>query len=135
MLSLFLLASSGFNAPMRPAVVGHNSPIMMSRFNGQIWGIDAKIAVFEEWDPEQPRTYDNFNPFERNEDGAQCDTNGCYPGSSRGYQPPNRPDTSWAIMQEEQKQMEVIKANPKYSITGRPGNYHMKWQDNLGAPP
>lgn len=108
---------------------------MMSRFNGQVWGIDAKTAIFNEWNPDLPRSYDNFNPFERNIDGAQCDTNGCFPGESRGYQPPNRPDASWAIMQAEAKLMDVVKANPKYSITGRPGNYNMKWQDNLGAPP
>jgi hypothetical protein len=111
------------------------SPVMMSRFNGQVWGIDAKTACFKEWNPDMPRSYDNFNPFERNIDGAQCDTNGCYPGESRGYTPPNRPDASWAIMQEEAKLMDAIKKDPKYTITGRPGNYNMKWQEGLGAPP
>jgi len=66
---------------------------------GDIWGIEAKTAIFNAWDPESPRTYDNFNPFERNDEGTMCDTNGCFPGQSRGYKPPNRPDQSWAIMQ------------------------------------
>merc|ERR1712037_537926 len=65
---------------------------------GDIWGIEAKTAIFNAWDPESHRTYDNFNPFERNDEGTMCDTNGCFPGQSRGYKPPNRPDQSWAIM-------------------------------------
>ena len=89
-----------------------------------------------------------------------ADTNGCFPGQSRGYKPPNRPDQSWAIMQapthlpfilspacasfasmllwrwqEEAKMMETIKAEPKYSVTGKPGNWKRTWQDSLGAPP
>merc|ERR1712087_61059 len=87
---------------------------------GDIWGIEAKTAIFNAWDPESPRTYDNFNPFERNDEGTMCDTNGCFPGQSRGYKPPNRPDQSWAIMQAEQKAMEEIKALPKCSLTGKP---------------
>ena len=108
---------------------------MMSKFNGQVWGIDAKIEVFEAWNPEAMRDYDNFNPFERNDDSAQCDTNGCFPGQSRGYSIPTRPDASWAIMQEEAKTMEGLKALPKYNIKGKPGNWSPKWQESLGAPP
>ena len=140
---------------------------------GDIWGIDAKKAVFEAWDPEKPRDYENFNPFERNLDGGVCDANGwcgphpaqpahptdtgalactaatreqppltsrsgcarSFPGESRGYQPPNRPDTSWAIMQKEKEEMEVVKADPKYGLSGKPGCYSLKWQEKLGAPP
>ena len=90
---------------------------------GDIWGFEAKKACFDAWDPEKPRDYDNFNPFERNDEGALCDTNGCFPGQSRGYKSPNRPDQSWAIMQEEAKLMEELKQDPKFSITGKPGNF------------
>ena len=68
-----------------------------------IWGIDAKKAIFDKWDPEAPRDYENFNPFERNDESAMCDTNGCFPGQSRGYKSPNRPDQSWQIMQKEKE--------------------------------
>merc|ERR1712087_835642 len=102
---------------------------------GDIWGFDAKMSIFNQWDPEKPRDYDNFNPFERNDEGSMADTNGCFPGQSRGYKSPNRPDQSWAIMQEEAKMMETIKAEPKYSVTGKPGNWKRTWQDSLGAPP
>jgi hypothetical protein len=101
---------------------------------GGIWGIEWKTACFNAWDPEKPRTYTNFNPFERNDESAMADTNGCFPGQSRGYTSPNRPDQSWEIMQAERAAMDVLKANPKYSITGKPGNFTRKWQDNLGPP-
>merc|ERR1719310_2685050 len=97
-----------------------------------IWGFEAQKAVFDAWDPEKPRDYFNFNPYERNYDGAKCDSNGCFPGESRGYQPPNRPDVSWAIMQEEAKLMEEIKKDPKYGLSGKPGCYSLKWQEALG---
>merc|ERR1712134_13053 len=91
----------------------------------EIWGFDAKKAIYDQWDPEKPRDYDNFNPFERNDENAMCDTNGCFPGQSRGYKSPMRPDQSWDIMQKE----------AKFQSTGKPGNFNRKWQENLGAPP
>ena len=99
-----------------------------------IWGFEAKKACFDAWDPEKPRDYDNFNPFERNDEGAMCDFNGCFPGQSRGYKSPNRPDVSWAEMQTEKDKMEAIKAEAKFNTKG-PGCWTRKWQDNLGAPP
>jgi hypothetical protein len=118
-----------------PAAAGAGGfPDIDALFDG-IWGIDAKTAVFNVWDPESPRTYTNFNPFERNDEAAMCDVNGCFPGQSRGYKVPNRPDTSWAIMQAEAAEMDKLKADPKFSVTGKPGNFNRKWQDSLGAPP
>ena len=100
-----------------------------------IWGIDAKKAVFEAWDPEKPRDYENFNPFERNLDGAKCDPNGCFPGESRGYQPPNRPDVSFAQMQEEKVKLDELAKHANWGLKGCAGCYSLKWQDKLGAPP
>merc|ERR1712087_783135 len=127
----------GAPASTRPAVqVRASSPQMadISAFDN-IWGFDAKMSVYNAWDPEKPRDYNNFNPFERNDESAMCDTNGCFPGQSRGYKSPIRPDQSWAIMQEEKAKMEILRADPKFSLTGRPGNWYRAWQDNLGAPP
>merc|ERR1719390_433829 len=59
-----------------------------------IWGFEAKKAIYDAWDPEKPRDYDNFNPFERNDESAMCDTNGCFP------------DQSWDIMQKERQVMD-----------------------------
>ena len=100
-----------------------------------IWSFDAKKSIFDKWDPEKPRDYENFNPFERNDESSMCDTNGCFPGQSRGYKSPVRPDQSWAIMQEEKEKMELLKADPKWGVTGKPGCFSLKWQDKLGAPP
>merc|ERR1719502_2655051 len=89
------------------------SKVQMSRFTGQIWDMDAKQAILEEWDPEAPRTYDNCNPF---------DTNGKFPGET-AYKDPQRPDTNFAQMQKDRELMEEIKKDPKMSITGKPGNW------------
>jgi len=102
---------------------------------GNIWGFDAKKAIYDQWNPDAPRDYNNFNPFERNDEGSMADTNGCFPGQSRGYKSPNRPDQSWAIMQEEKIKMEALGQDPKFQLKGKPGNFSPKWQESLGAPP
>ena len=103
---------------------------------GNIWGFDAKKAIFDQWDPSKPRDYDNFNPFERNDEAQQCDMNGCFPGQDRAYKVPQRPDINWAMQQEQTKEMEEMKANdPKFSITGKPGNWKKGWADGLGPTP
>jgi hypothetical protein len=98
-----------------------------------VWGFDAKKEVFEAWNPEAKRDYNNFNPFERNDEGQMCDPNGCFPGQSRGYKPPNRPDVDWASQQETTKLQQELMKLPKASITGKPGNFSRQWQDGLGA--
>jgi len=100
-----------------------------------IWGLDAKEEVFAKWDPERPRDYNNFNPFERNDEAQMCDKNGCFPGQDNGYKPPNRPDVSWSIQQENNKRMDALKAQPKFNITGKPGNWRKGWCANLGPTP
>jgi len=100
-----------------------------------IWGFDAKKAIYDQWDPEKPRDYNNFNPFERNDESAMCDTNGCFPGQSRGYKSPIRPDQSWDIMQKERQLMEELAKDAKFNFKGKPGNFSLNWQKNLGAPP
>ena len=102
---------------------------------GDIWGFEAKKSIYDKWDPEKPRDYDNFNPFERNDESSMCDVNGCFPGQSRGYKPPNRPDQSWEIMQKERELMDALKLEPKFNIKGKPGNFKLSWQKGLGAPP
>ena len=64
-----------------------------------------------------------------------CDHNGCFPGQSKGYKIPNRPDVDWASQQAINKEMDALKAEAKYSTTGKPGCFTRKWQDGLGAPP
>ena len=99
-----------------------------------IWGHEAKMAAYNAWDPEKPRSYDNFNPFERNDEAQQCDVNGCFPGQGKGYVVPNRPDINWARQQELNAIMEELKKEPKFQTTGKPGNWSPKWQDGMPAP-
>jgi len=96
---------------------------------------DAKKWVYDQWNPDKPRDYDNFNPFERNDESAMCDTNGCFPGQSRGYKSPMRPDQSWDIMNKERAAMDALATEAKFQSKGKPGNFSLKWQENLGAPP
>ena len=101
-----------------------------------VWSFEAKKDCFAAWDPEKPRSYDNFNPFERNDEAQQCDMNGCFPGQDRAYKVPQRPDINWAMQQEQTKEMEDMKANnPKFSLTGKPGNWKKGWADGLGPTP
>merc|ERR1711968_63676 len=99
------------------------APAMMADISAydNIWGIEAKTAIFNKWDPEKPRDYDNFNPFERNDEGSMCDMNGCFPGQSRGYKSPIRPDQSWEIMQKERAMMDELAKDPKWGLSGKPG--------------
>ena len=103
-------------------------------FNG-VWGLDAKQKVYADWDPEKTRDYENFNPFERNDEGSMADENGCFPGQSRGYKIPERPDVNWAIQQANDVIMNGLKTEAKFNLVGKPGNFSPKWQEKLGAPP
>lgn len=78
----------------------------------------AKLDIYAAWDPNSPRSAQNFNPFETFE-GNSPDASGFYPGEGR-YKDPMRPDTSFAIMMEERKIFEDIAANPK-AKPGCPG--------------
>merc|ERR1719326_1066982 len=138
-----MLAVSSFVAPMGMVVGPAARPVQVRATGAQmfdisafddIWGLESKKACFDAWDPEKPRDYDNFNPFERNDEGAMCDTNGCFPGQSKGYKSPTRPDVSYAEMQKEKDEVQAIMASPKGSTTGKPGNWVRTWQDKLPPP-
>ena len=86
-----------------------------------IWGFDAQKSVFDSWDPEKARDYENFNPFERNTDGNACDASGYFPGEGK-YSDPQRPDVDFAAMMAEKTAMAEIEANPKAGdVPGAPG--------------
>ena len=42
---------------------------------------------------------------------------------------------SWEIMQKERAAMEELAKEAKFNSKGKPGNFSLKWQENLGAPP
>eukprot|EP00522_Entomoneis_paludosa_P007886 CAMPEP_0172446532 /NCGR_PEP_ID=MMETSP1065-20121228/6102_1 /TAXON_ID=265537 /ORGANISM="Amphiprora paludosa, Strain CCMP125" /LENGTH=95 /DNA_ID=CAMNT_0013197677 /DNA_START=234 /DNA_END=521 /DNA_ORIENTATION=+ len=88
------------------------------KYDGQEWNIDAKQEIYAAWDPAQPRSVFNFNPFETFE-GNSPDASGFYPGEGR-YKDPVRPDVSFASMQAERAILDGVAANPK-SAPGCPG--------------
>ena len=145
MLALFVAFTNAFMAPVLSSKVSMSkvrmdatrdpAPCSTDADWDGIWGFDRQKQVFEAWNPDSPRTYTNFNPYERNLDGAKCDPNGCFPGESRGYMPPNRPDVSYGQMQEEKIALEELAKHPNWGKKGCAGCYSMKWQDGLGAPP
>jgi hypothetical protein len=36
----------------------------MGAYDGKLWDNEAKKTLYEAWDPNSPRTVNNFNPFE-----------------------------------------------------------------------
>ena len=91
-----------------PAAAGD---ISYGKYDDQLWDNDAKKEIYAAWDPNSPRSPMNFNPFET-WDGNSPDASGFYPGERR-YKDPQRGDISFAIMQAQQKEADVRKANPK----------------------
>ena len=70
------------------------------KYEGQIFGFPEKKDLWENWDPNSPRSETNFNPFERNADGNACDCSGYFPGEGK-YSDPARPDVDFAAMMAE----------------------------------
>ena len=91
------------------------------KYEGQIFGFPEKKDLWENWDPNSPRSETNFNPFERNTDGNACDASGYFPGEGK-YSDPQRPDVDFAAMMAEKTAMAEIEANPKPGdVPGAPG--------------
>merc|ERR1712094_117109 len=97
-------------------------------------GHPGQAGDLAEWDPEAQRTYDNFNPFERDSVGNACDTNGKFPGET-AYKDPIRPDVNFAQMQADRETMAEIMKDPKTQLTGKPGNWKTGWDKTLGQVP
>ena len=55
--------------------------------------------------------------------------------SRAATRPTVRPDVDWAEQTRINQEMDKLKTDPKFSISGQPGNFKLNWQDNLGPPP
>ena len=82
------------------------------KYDGKMWDMEAKMDVYNEWDPSQPRSETNFNPFQRDDGGNGADASGYFPGEGK-YKDPARPDVDFAAMMAEKEVMAEIEANPK----------------------
>merc|ERR1719343_543112 len=89
-------------------------------YDGKMWDNEAKKDVYAKWDPSQPRSTRNFNPFETF-GGNTPDASGIYPGEMR-YKDPIRPDVNFQTMMAERAEAEERAANPKPGdVPGAPG--------------
>ena len=96
------------------------SGFVFGEFDDILWSNDAKKSVYDQWDPQQPRSTRNFNPFETF-GGNSPDASGIFPGEPR-YKDPIRPDVSYAIMQAENAERDARNVTPKFmSCPGAPG--------------
>eukprot|EP00557_Chaetoceros_sp_GSL56_P011607 CAMPEP_0176477906 /NCGR_PEP_ID=MMETSP0200_2-20121128/894_1 /TAXON_ID=947934 /ORGANISM="Chaetoceros sp., Strain GSL56" /LENGTH=129 /DNA_ID=CAMNT_0017873791 /DNA_START=181 /DNA_END=570 /DNA_ORIENTATION=+ len=89
-------------------------------YDGKMWDSVAKNDVYNKWDPNQPRSTRNFNPYETFE-GNSPDASGIYPGEPR-YKDPIRPDMNFQVMMAERAEAEQRAASPKPGdAPGAPG--------------
>lgn len=121
-LSALIAGASAFTTS--PAFgVGRKSTAVYfeyGEYDEKLWDNDAKKDVYGKWDPSQPRTSKNFNPFETF-DGNSPDASGKYPGE-KWYKDPIRGDVSFTLMMEERKEAEEREKNPKPGdVPGCPG--------------
>ena len=85
-----------------------------------MFGNEEKKDVYNEWDPNEPRSVMNFNPFETFE-GNSPDASGVYPGEPF-YKDPIRGTTDFSQMMIEREEAEERAANPKPGdAPGAPG--------------
>ena len=90
------------------------------KYDDQLWDNTAKKDVYAAWDPNSPRSANNFNPFETWE-GNSPDASGRYPGENF-YKDPSRGDVNFQQMMDERAEMEQRQANPKPGdAPGAPG--------------
>jgi len=119
---MLLASASAFAPASKPTYTTGLSMSSMEygKYDEQEWGMAAKMDVYNAWDPNTPRSANNFNPFETYE-GNSPDASGFYPGEGR-YKDPVRPDVNYTQMMEERKILDDIAANPKPgSGPGAPG--------------
>jgi hypothetical protein len=123
-LLLALLASASAFAP-QPARGSFMTSTRLyqqeyGKYDDKLWDGDAKKDIYAAWNPNAPRSPNNFNPFETWE-GNSPDASGFFPGEVR-YKDPQRPNVNFSIMMVERSEMEQRKANPKPGdVPGAPG--------------
>lgn len=119
---LALAASANAFAPATFGVRSSTSlfSIQMGEYDDKLWDNEAKKVVYAKWDPNQPRSTMNFNPFETFS-GNSPDASGIFPGESF-YKDPQRGDVSYNTMMVERQEIEARNANPKPGdVPGAPG--------------
>ena len=114
--ALALVASASAFAPSNFGVARAPTQLFFQYgvYDDKLWDNEAKKDVYNQWDPNAPRSGLNFNPFETY-GGNSPDASGIYPGELR-YKDPQRGDVNFQSMMDERTEAEERAANPK------PGN-------------
>lgn len=119
--AILLLAGSAAGFHTTTPRAGLKPLYAEGKYDGQMWDMDAKMDIWNSWDPNSPRSETNFNPFERNPGGNACDASGYFPGEGK-YKDPMRPDMNWDAMLKEKEIMAQVESNPKPGdVPGAPG--------------
>jgi hypothetical protein len=84
------------------------------KYDNKLFDNEAKKDVYNSWDPNKPRSTQNFNPFETYK-GNTPDASGVYPGEPR-YKDPIRDSTNFQQMMQERAEAEERAKNPKVSF-------------------
>jgi hypothetical protein len=85
--------------------------ILLSQYDNTLWDDTSKTDVYNAWDPNSPRSAQNFNPYET-WGGNSPDASGFYPGEGF-YKDPVRGDINFAQMMVEREAAEARNAAPK----------------------
>lgn len=119
-LALVASTSAFAPAPSAPRTMGTKLFADFGKYDDKLWDNEAKKDVYNAWDPNQPRSANNFNPFETWE-GNSPDASGRYPGENF-YKDPSRGDVNFQQMMVEREEAEARAASPKPGdVPGAPG--------------
>mmetsp|Transcript_7185 Transcript_7185/g.8970 ORF Transcript_7185/g.8970 Transcript_7185/m.8970 type:complete len:114 (+) Transcript_7185:55-396(+) len=106
MLCVLLLAliatASAFMLP-QTAHMRNSFSLAAGKYDGQEWNDAAKQDVLSMYDPSQPWSETNFDPFKRDKTGNACDASGYYPGD-KNYKDPIRPQMSFEEYMKSRQQ-------------------------------
>lgn len=78
-LAVALVASASAFVPAQNARIPTKLNFEYGEYDDKLWDQDSKKDVYNKWDPSQPRSTRNFNPFETFK-GNSPDASGIYPG-------------------------------------------------------
>jgi hypothetical protein len=111
-----LLAIVASASAFAPAPFGVRTSVRLyqqsyGKYDDKLWDNEARKEVYNSWDPNQPRSPTNFNPFETYQ-GNTPDASGYYPGENF-YKDPTRGDINFAQMMVERGESEARAASPK----------------------
>mmetsp|Transcript_3424 Transcript_3424/g.4580 ORF Transcript_3424/g.4580 Transcript_3424/m.4580 type:complete len:127 (+) Transcript_3424:48-428(+) len=121
--SVIVLALAASASAFAPATFGVRSTALnqvadnYGEYDDKMWDFEAKQAMYAKWDPNAPRSPNNFNPFESDKNGNSPDTSGHFPGGSF-YKDPMRGDVNYTTMMAERAWLEENTPNMPSGCAG-----------------